>query len=211
MTFISVGAAVGFLSARPLWQKFTVTLSAIPIAIFCNVMRISVQGLLDHYVSQQLSENFAHQFVGMIMLIPAFLLILLVGWILDQIFLEEVDRRKLVTGPKLVRRTTTVAPVAVVVPRRNLGPRGSVPAAPYRPPTASGPSQKVPPPVGKSPAPVSPSMPAYPPPQKRAPRPPLAPGATPPPSIRLASRPQRIPPQQPKAPVPPSNSPKEAS
>lgn len=91
MTFISVGAAVAFLSTRPLWQKIIITLSAIPIAIFCNVMRVSGQGLLDHYVSPQLSESFAHQFVGLVMLVPAFFLILAVGWILDHIFVEEVD------------------------------------------------------------------------------------------------------------------------
>ncbi len=99
MTFISVGAAVAFLSARPLWQKIFMTLSAIPIAIFCNVMRVAGQGLLDHYWSQEMSEGFAHQFVGMVMLIPAFFLILLVGWVLDQIFVEEVE-----TAPVILKR-----------------------------------------------------------------------------------------------------------
>jgi exosortase len=114
MTFISVGAAVAFLSHRPLWEKILITVSAIPIAIFCNVMRVSGQGLLDHYVSQQLSENFAHQFVGMIMLIPAFLLILLIGWLLDRIFVEEADQRR--EAPRMIRRAVAVAPV-MVAPR----------------------------------------------------------------------------------------------
>src|SRR5207244_3009394 len=93
MTFITVGAAVAFLSQRPLWQKIIITITAIPIAIFCNVMSVAGQGLLDHYVSRQLSESFAHQFVGLVMLIPAFFLILLMGWILDHIFIEEADFR----------------------------------------------------------------------------------------------------------------------
>ena len=91
MTFITVAGAVAFLSARPLWQKFVITLSAVPIAIFCNVMRVAGQGLLDRYVSQDLAEGFAHQFVGVVMLIPAFLMILLVCWILDHLFVDEVD------------------------------------------------------------------------------------------------------------------------
>jgi exosortase len=153
MTFVSVGAAVAFLSGRPLWQKITVTLSAIPIAIFCNVMRVCGQGLLDHYVSQQLSENFAHQFVGMIMLIPAFLLILLVGWVLDQIFLEEVDKRRSMTSTKVVRRTTTVAAVSIAVPRRNLSPRGGIAAPAAR--TAMPPAPRTPSPAAKSPAPAN--------------------------------------------------------
>jgi exosortase len=91
MTFISVGAAVAFLSNRPLWQRIILTLAAIPIAIFCNVMRVSGQGILDHYWSEQISEGFAHQFVGLVMLMPAFFLILGVGWVLDQVFVEEID------------------------------------------------------------------------------------------------------------------------
>ncbi len=89
-TFITIGAAMAFLSGRPLWQKVIVTLSAVPIAIFCNVMRVSGQGLLDHYWSREWSQGFAHQFAGMVMLIPAFFLLLLVGYILDKIFLEVV-------------------------------------------------------------------------------------------------------------------------
>lgn len=89
MTFISLAAGLAFLSHRPFWQKIVITLSAIPIAISCNVMRVSGQGLLDHYVSRQISEGFAHQFVGLAMMIPAIFLILLVGWLLDKIFIEE--------------------------------------------------------------------------------------------------------------------------
>ena len=91
MTFVTIGAAMAFLSNRPLWQKMIVTASAIPIAIFCNVMRVSGQGLLDHYWSREWSVGFAHQFAGMVMLIPAFFLLLLVGWILDRVFLEVVE------------------------------------------------------------------------------------------------------------------------
>ena len=90
MTFITIGAAMAFLSSRPVWQKVLVTLSAIPIAISCNVMRVSGQGLLDHYWSREWSQGFAHQFAGMVMLIPAFFLLLLIGWILDKTFIEVV-------------------------------------------------------------------------------------------------------------------------
>jgi hypothetical protein len=54
-------------------------------------MRVAGQGLLDYYWSREISQGFAHQFSGLIMLIPAFFLLLLVGWILDKLFIEEVD------------------------------------------------------------------------------------------------------------------------
>jgi exosortase len=126
MTFISVAAAVAFLSSRPLWQKLIITISAVPIAIFCNVMRVSGQGLLDHYVSKEISEGFAHQFVGLAMLIPAFFLILLVGWALDKMFVEEVSepvgKKKKKKGAK--KRADRIAkPQAATVvdaPRREM-------------------------------------------------------------------------------------------
>lgn len=121
MTFISVGAAVSFLSNRPLWQKLIITASAVPIAIFCNVMRVSGQGILDTYVSQKLSEGFAHAFAGMVMLVPGFFLILVVGWLLDKIFIEEADEESvnaLGNGGNELKSSAASAPLVVEIPRR---------------------------------------------------------------------------------------------
>ncbi|HEY7118568.1 MAG TPA: archaeosortase/exosortase family protein, partial [Tepidisphaeraceae bacterium] len=132
MTFLMVGGTVAFLSQRPLWEKVIITLSAIPIAIFCNVMRVAGQGVLDFYWSHEVSEGFAHQFVGLIMIIPGFFLILLVGWILDRLFIEELDRDRLalagnnnrIAGPRTPAPPSSAAPartnkrVIVEVPRK---------------------------------------------------------------------------------------------
>ncbi len=117
MTFISLAAAIAFLSNKPLWQKLVLVFSAIPIAIFCNVMRVSVQGLLDYYVSRQISEGFAHKFVGMAMLVPAFFMILGVQWILDRMFVEQAT-----SAPKSkVRRRTRRKPAGQSSPRLQEG------------------------------------------------------------------------------------------
>jgi exosortase/archaeosortase family protein len=206
MTFVSVGAAVAFLSARPLWQKIVITVTSIPIAIFCNVMRVSGQGLLDHYVSQQLSENFAHQFVGMIMLIPAFLLILLVGWVLDQIFLEEVDRKYIAAAPNVIRRSGGQSPLAAVpAPRHSVVQRRG-PVIPRTAPVPSSPKITISPRAMTSPraVPAVPMPPATPKPvaPKRIPPPPTRPSdLPPPPSVRLAHKAK---PPAPKNPPPPS-------
>lgn len=119
MTFLSLGATVAFLSNRPLWQKLVLTASAIPIAIFCNVMRVTGQGLLDYYVSEQLSQSFAHQMVGLVMMLPAFLLVLMVAWLLDQIYIEEVESPK----PNVIVKSPAKpapGPVATSPRRQNL-------------------------------------------------------------------------------------------
>jgi exosortase len=149
MTFITVAAAIGFLSARALWQKITITASAVPIAIFCNVMRVSGQGLLDHYVSPKLSESFAHQFVGMIMLVPAFFLILLVGVLLDQLFIEEEDEpEKPASSNPTVPKKAAIVPQAITVGAPLVQPRAAAPA----PPRAGVVSPKAPPVVRPKPA-----------------------------------------------------------
>jgi exosortase len=84
ITFVAIGLAVAFLSERPLWQKILISLSAVPIAIACNVFRIVGEGLLDQHVSRSLSEGFAHSAVGLVLLAPGFALFLLVGWLLDR-------------------------------------------------------------------------------------------------------------------------------
>ncbi|MGA2497424.1 MAG: exosortase/archaeosortase family protein [Tepidisphaeraceae bacterium] len=121
MTFITVAAAVGFLSHRALWQKLLIVVSAVPIAILCNVFRVAGQGLLDTYATQKLSDGFAHQFVGMVMLIPAFFMILFVGWLLDNLFIDEVDRRTILRGS----RTPSPARQSLVIEI----PRGAAKAA----------------------------------------------------------------------------------
>ncbi len=110
MTFISVAAAVAFLSARPLWQRVVITASAVPIAVFCNVLRVAGQGLIDYYWSQQFAEGFAHTFVGLIMLIPAFFLILLVAWIIDHVFIDEADEEEKARLAKAARAKLVVTP-----------------------------------------------------------------------------------------------------
>jgi exosortase len=118
MTFLSLGATVAFLSSRPLWQKIIITLSAIPIAIFCNVMRVAGQGLLDYYVSEQLSQSFAHQMVGLVMMLPAFLLILLMAWLVDQIFIEEVEAPSASVPPRSSGKLATASGAIATAPRR---------------------------------------------------------------------------------------------
>jgi exosortase/archaeosortase family protein len=89
MTFVSLGAAVAFLSDRPLWQRLLITFSAVPIAILCNALRVSGQGLLDYYVDESWSTGFAHQFAGLVMLLPGFLLLMGVVWMLDMMFVDD--------------------------------------------------------------------------------------------------------------------------
>ena len=148
MTFISVAAAVAFLSARPLWQKLLITASAVPIAIFCNVMRVTGQAYLDRLGGPQWSEGFAHGFAGVVMLVPAFFLILLVCWLLDHLFIdedgggEEKAKLKAAARAKATAAAATSAAAATTADRKVIviPPRVNLTGKPARPAAAS-PSQ----------------------------------------------------------------------
>jgi exosortase len=228
MTFITVGVAVAFLSARPFWQKIIISLSAIPIAIGCNVMRVAGQGLLDHYVSRQLSESFAHQFVGLVMLVPAFFMILLVGWILDHLFVEEAELRQAEAERRasVMGAARTAGGLVVDIPRRtvippappqqHMAPRAAkapvqAPVGPGQRPGAASP--KVTPPAAPTAAP-KPAAPVTPPPRPGIvpprpgivpPRPTGGPGAVPKPAPRPGVPPAQRPgiPPAPRPPQPP--------
>jgi exosortase len=229
MTFICVGAAVGFLSSRAMWQKVIITASAVPIAILCNVIRVSGQGLLDTYASPKWSESFAHQFVGMIMLIPAFFMILFVGWLLDHIFVDEVERRaataKAAAAPTVIevpRNIQANKPVAPAAARpMGIAPRTPAPkpAAAAAPAVAKPAATTVAKPPAAKPAVAAPvAKPAAAPvakPPVAAPvaKPPAAPAAKPPapaaPARSMAARPVRRPATNPPAAPKPTTNPEE--
>jgi exosortase len=204
MTFITVGIAVAFLSARPLWQKLVITLSAIPIAIFCNVMRVAGQGLLDHYVSRQLSESFAHQFVGLVMLVPAFFMILMVGWLLDHLFVEEVDEKHaaavLARNGSVSHGATTpvrAKPMVTVAVPREKAPAKISPAAAKASPVAAPVAKASPAAAKAAPAQRGPQIPVPPPPATALPRP----------NIHRPASVGRIPPRPGVIPPKPANQP----
>jgi exosortase len=123
MTFVTLAAgwAFVFMSSRPLWHRLVQTASAVPIAIFCNVMRVSFTGLIDKRWGPEYSEGFAHRFVGLMLLVPAFFLILFVGWVLDNLFIEEADDEEAVAGsgkPDQRGRVAAKLGNKVVVPNR---------------------------------------------------------------------------------------------
>ncbi|MEX0654991.1 MAG: exosortase/archaeosortase family protein [Phycisphaeraceae bacterium] len=88
MAFLALGTAVAFLFDRPMWQRIVMVLMALPVAVLVNIGRVTAIGLLT-LIDPTYAQGDFHTFVGMLMLIPAFLLFLLLGWIMDRIVIRE--------------------------------------------------------------------------------------------------------------------------
>ena len=67
------------------WRSIILVVSAVPIAILTNAMRVSGTGILAHYYGTQVADGFFHSFSGWVVYIVAFLLLFVVGWLLDRV------------------------------------------------------------------------------------------------------------------------------
>jgi exosortase len=88
VAFFALAVALGYSSTRPTWQKVTLAVCALPIAVLCNGLRVTLTGFLVVKVSPSWGHGDAHGFFGLTMLIPAMLLQLAVAWVLDRLFVE---------------------------------------------------------------------------------------------------------------------------
>jgi exosortase/archaeosortase family protein len=94
MTFFALSVAVAVYVERPFWQKALIALSAIPIALGCNIVRIAGTCILHETVGHELADRVFHDLAGWLM-IPAALIILRFGLIaLDRTFVPLPDPGK---------------------------------------------------------------------------------------------------------------------
>ena len=72
------------LTSYGFWRSGLLVLSAVPIAIVTNAARVSGTGILARYYGTEVADGFFHSFSGWVVYIVAFLLLFVVGWLLDR-------------------------------------------------------------------------------------------------------------------------------
>ena len=88
VAFMALGVAMAYVSLPTLWQRVALVLLGIPIAVFVNVLRVASLGLLSMLDSEFAAGEF-HHFIGLVWLVPAFLLYLLALWVLTNMVVQE--------------------------------------------------------------------------------------------------------------------------
>ena len=91
MAFFALGVAMAYLDYKPIWQRVILVIAAIPIAIFCNVIRVAITCWMYYIDEPELGQDFMHHFTGVLMLIPAFAMLWVLAWIIQHIFVEESE------------------------------------------------------------------------------------------------------------------------
>ena len=89
--FVALGVAMAYLEYRPAIHRLILLVSTIPIAIFCNMLRVLLTGLIHIYIGSDYATGTLHTVLGMVMLVVAFSLYGLLAWILNRLFIDPDD------------------------------------------------------------------------------------------------------------------------
>ncbi len=89
MAFLALGVAMAYIHERPLWQRAILLISTVPIAVLCNIVRVTVTGFLYVLVGQEYTQGIYHDMLGLAMLPLAFGLYGLLAWFMASLFVEE--------------------------------------------------------------------------------------------------------------------------
>ncbi len=88
MAFMALGVAMAYTCLRRLWQQVVFVLLGIPTAIFVNILRVATLAVLSLFDTDFAACDF-HTFIGLLWLVPAFLMYLGLLWILRHLVVEE--------------------------------------------------------------------------------------------------------------------------
>jgi exosortase len=89
MAFLALGVAMAYLHYRPVWQRLVLLASTIPIAVFCNIIRVTVTGFIYILIHPKYAQGIYHDILGMAMLPLAFGLYGFLAWFMASLFVEE--------------------------------------------------------------------------------------------------------------------------
>jgi exosortase len=92
VTFFTFSTAVCLVVKKPISDKLLILLSAIPIALAANVIRIVVTGLMFLHVSNQAATAVFHDAAGWIMMPLALAFLGVELWVLKRLFVDQRPR-----------------------------------------------------------------------------------------------------------------------
>jgi len=98
MAFLALGVAMAYLHERPAWQRAILLLSTAPIAVLCNIVRVTATGFLYVLAGPHYTQGAYHDALGLAMLPLALGLYAALAWFMSSLFVEEDDGG----GPELV-------------------------------------------------------------------------------------------------------------
>ncbi|MBN1943315.1 MAG: exosortase/archaeosortase family protein [Phycisphaerae bacterium] len=94
MAFVALGVAMAYVQERPFWQRLVIMLMGIPIALVVNILRVAATSTMYVFDKPELGQDFMHTAMGMVLLIPALLLLFLLTQLLDSLYMDADDEEE---------------------------------------------------------------------------------------------------------------------
>jgi len=91
MAFVALGLAMAYFAPRPAWHRVAMAVLVVPVALFCNILRVVITGGFQMYGHPNLAAGTPHTILGLFLFGLGFVIYLGVLWVLDHLFLEEPD------------------------------------------------------------------------------------------------------------------------
>jgi exosortase len=83
--FLALTAAVAYLSARPIWYRTVIVVSALPVALTANIARVVLTGYIMHFVNPQYASGTFHTLEGLLMMGFGLLVLQVECWVMDRL------------------------------------------------------------------------------------------------------------------------------
>jgi len=113
MAFLALGVAMAYLHHRDIWQRIVLLASTIPIAIFCNIIRVTATGFIYVLIDPAYTQGIYHDILGLAMIPLAFGLYGALAWFMSSLFIEQdrqITEDVIVRSSKSEMKTTKTRP-----------------------------------------------------------------------------------------------------
>jgi exosortase len=100
MVFFAMAVAMAIVARRVWWEKLVLVASAVPIALFANVIRITIAGIFYEASGAELARMVIHQWAGWLMMPLAFGMLALELWALGRLMLAPPPRESDTSAPR---------------------------------------------------------------------------------------------------------------
>ena len=91
LSFTTLITAMVILIRRPLWERIVLLLSIVPIALLCNILRITVTAVIYHVTGREVET--VHDYAGYAMMPLALVMVLIemriMSWLVTEVEIEE--------------------------------------------------------------------------------------------------------------------------
>ncbi|GDY00210.1 hypothetical protein LBMAG48_26130 [Phycisphaerae bacterium] len=113
IAFIALAGAIAVFGVKHWWQRIAVLLLAVPVALFMNIIRVAVLGLLS-IGDVNLAAGNIHMLIGTLLLVPGMFLFLGAVWALKRIVVDPQEAAELAkknpVGVKVKRPAKPIKP-----------------------------------------------------------------------------------------------------